>query len=206
MIALLLLCPGRGTQLPSIPKRDMRPENGVPPPPRRDLGTETGVPPYPRRDLETETEVHHTLPPVKQTDKKVLLRERKRHTARRVASARYAALSNGWVGGVPPTIQTWPGYPPPLGWGTPPPSRPGRVPPTPGMGYPPPSRPVWGTSPPQTWDEVPPPPPQTWDGVPPLPASVNRLKISPSSILRMRAAKIVPSRRTPYEGGKNNQC
>ena len=31
--------------------------------------------------------------------KKVLLRERKRHTARRVASARYAALSRG--GGVP---------------------------------------------------------------------------------------------------------
>ena len=31
--------------------------------------------------------------------KKVLLRERKRHTARRVASARYAALCNG--GGVP---------------------------------------------------------------------------------------------------------
>ena len=32
-------------------------------------------------------------------NKKVLLRERKRHTARRVASARYAALCNG--GGVP---------------------------------------------------------------------------------------------------------
>ena len=33
-------------------------------------------------------------------NKKVLLRERKRHTAHRVASARYAALSSGW-GGVP---------------------------------------------------------------------------------------------------------
>ena len=77
--------------------------------------------------------------------KKVLLRERKRHTARRVASARYVALSNGGGdtpsspgrGGTPPTIQTWPGgYPPhhpdlagggnpppcpDLGWGTPPP-------------------------------------------------------------------------------------
>ena len=31
-------------------------------------------------------------------DKKVLLRERKRDTARRVASARYAALSHGWEG------------------------------------------------------------------------------------------------------------
>ena len=38
--------------------------------------------------------------------KKVLLRERKRHTARRVASARYAALSNGGgAGGYP--IQSW---------------------------------------------------------------------------------------------------
>ena len=35
-----------------------------------------------------------------QANKKVLLRKRKRHTARRVASARYAALSNGG-GGVP---------------------------------------------------------------------------------------------------------
>ena len=58
-------------------------------------------------------------------DKKVLLRERKRHTTRPVASARCAALSNGGEGGtpfspgrggyphhpdlawVPPTIQTW---------------------------------------------------------------------------------------------------
>ena len=31
-------------------------------------------------------------------NKKVLLRERKSHTARRVASARYAALSNGGGG------------------------------------------------------------------------------------------------------------
>ena len=33
-------------------------------------------------------------------NKKVLLRERKRHTTRRVASARYAALCK-WGGGVP---------------------------------------------------------------------------------------------------------
>ena len=61
----------------------------------------------------------------KSANKKVLLRERKRHTACRVGSARYAALSSGWggypipgLGGIP-----WPGldgegYPIP-GWGYP---------------------------------------------------------------------------------------
>ena len=51
-------------------------------------------------------------------NKKVLLRKRKRHTVRRVASARYAALSNGGGGGVPHPdwgypIQSWlgGGYP-----------------------------------------------------------------------------------------------
>ena len=68
-------------------------------------------------------------------NKKVLLRERKRHTARRVASARYAALSNGW--GCTPVLPHHPdlaGYPP-----------------IPGMGCLPPSRPGWGTHPPQGW-------------------------------------------------------
>ena len=106
-------------------------------------------------------------------NKKVLLRERKRHTARRVASARYAALSHGgrgggypiqpWVWGYP--IQSWlrEGYPdvtpphPDMGWGTP----------HPDLG--------WGTKPPiQTWDWVPPSagwgtPAWTWDGEPPHP-------------------------------------
>ena len=76
-------------------------------------------------------------------NKKVLLRERKRHTARHVASAHYAALSHRWGG--------YPGYPPypNLRWVTPP-SRPGQggpqVPPPskPEMGYPPPSRPGQG--------------------------------------------------------------
>ena len=77
-------------------------------------------------------------------NKKVLLRESKRHTARRVASARSAALSPGWVGGTPSStngrgitpyspdgvytpIQYWWGYPgyltpPPMSWmGLPPP-------------------------------------------------------------------------------------
>ena len=107
-------------------------------------------------------------------NKKVLLRERKWHTARRVASARYAALSNGYhppsrpgQGGTPGTPHHpdlargylgyphnpdlaggTPGYPhPDLGWGTPP-SRPviGHPPPIPGMGYPP--RPEMGGTPP----------------------------------------------------------
>ena len=117
-------------------------------------------------------------------NKKVILRESKRHTARRVASTRYAALSNpDLVGGYP--IQTWLGVPPsrPGQGGTP--SRPGQgVPPT-GMGYPPPEmgyppnwdgvplRPGMGYSsrpgteyPPQTWDRVPRPRPGM--GYPPL--------------------------------------
>ena len=119
-------------------------------------------------------------------NKKVLLRECKRHTAHRIASARYATLSNGW-GGYP--IQSW-------WWGVP------GVPPSPsrpGWGYPGyPHHPDlgWGT-PTQTWEGVPPPPlrpgmgypPQTWDGLPP-PTSVDRLKILPSPILWMRAVII----------------
>ena len=76
-------------------------------------------------------------------NKKVLLRERKRHTTRRVASARYAALCNGGEGCTPSQVGGYPiqglgggvphlrcrGYPtsglgtpphhPDLGWGTP---------------------------------------------------------------------------------------
>ena len=60
-------------------------------------------------------------------NKKVLLRERKRHTARRLVIARYAALSPDLRGvphpdlrrGTPPPV-SWMGYPPylDLGWGT----------------------------------------------------------------------------------------
>ena len=51
------------------------------------------------------------------SNKKVLLRERKRHTARRVASARYADLSRG---GTPSHVRGGGGYPVPcLGGGTP---------------------------------------------------------------------------------------
>ena len=89
-------------------------------------------------------------------NKKVFLRERKRHTARRVASARYAGGQ-----GVPHPVMVWggthpvmwdgvPPHHPDLGWGTPPPSRRG-------MGYPPPSDVGWGI-PPQSdlgWDTPP---------------------------------------------------
>ena len=92
-------------------------------------------------------------------NKKVLLREHKRHTARRVASARYAVLSNGgggtpsshggggypiqsWWGGTPSSPDWWweGGYPIQswlgvlhlvLTWGTL-----GTTPSRPGMGYP----------------------------------------------------------------------
>ena len=90
-------------------------------------------------------------------NKKVLLREHKGHTARRVASARYwgggTPSSHGWgyppnhpdLAGVPPptTIQTW-------SRGVP------QVPPSP-------SRPGWS---------YPPPPIQTWLGYPPSPVEV----------------------------------
>ena len=66
--------------------------------------------------------------------KKVLLRERKRHTEHRVASARYAALSPERVGGSPSSP----------GWGVPPSA--GWVPPCPEL--------EWGTLPHQL-DEVP---------------------------------------------------
>ena len=107
-----------------------------------------------------------------EVNKKVLLRERKRHTARRVASACYAALSNGWEG-VPHPVLVVGGYtshPPPsrpgregtshhpdLGWGTPQPRHGiGYLPPTqPGMGYLPHPDLGWGTLHPQTWDGVP---------------------------------------------------
>ena len=75
--------------------------------------------------------------------KKVLLRERKRHTARRVASARYAALSPNLGGGGYP-IQSWTGEPcklgyPHLSW-----------PETwPGWGVYPISGPGWGSTPSQ---------------------------------------------------------
>ena len=77
------------------------------------------------------------------SNKKVLLRERKRHAARRVGSACYAALSPDWgypiqslTGGLPHVVLTWDGgtLHPDLGWV--PPSKPGNgVPPRPHLGW-----------------------------------------------------------------------
>ena len=104
-------------------------------------------------------------------DKKVLLRERKRHTARRVASTPYVVLT-----GYPPQ----PGYPP--SQGTPPGAGypPGRVPPLAGPGRVPPRLPhgILGNVAKHYGIRVPPP-------------DVNRLKTLPSPILRMRAVKIL---------------
>ena len=93
-------------------------------------------------------------------NKKVLLRERKRHTASRVPSARYADLSPDREGGtpsspltrqVPHLVLDWGGTPCwDLGWGTPTYG--------PGIGYPHPDL-GQGT------------PIQTWDGVPSLPSA-----------------------------------
>ena len=103
-------------------------------------------------------------------NKKVLLRERKRHTARRVASARYADWGGGGLpiprsggGGTHPQIQG--GFPVPGPGGTPSQVR--------GRGVPHPrsrgaySIPGWGEGVPHQdlgWGT---PPGQTWDGVPP---------------------------------------
>ena len=142
-------------------------------------------------------------------NKKVLLRERKRHTARRVASARYAALSSGGgrvTPGTPPSRpgQGYPGYHPhhPDLAGVPPHPRPG-------MGYPPTIQTWPGYPPTQTWDGVPPTSDLGWvpplphhpdlAGVPPPPSSrpgwgtpsrcglTHKVKILPSPILGMRA-------------------
>ena len=132
------------------------------------------------------------------SNKKVLLRERKRHTARRVAvaSACYSGGGEGGTMGTPPTwtwdgvpplpgpgmgyppTQTWDRVPPylDLGWGTPLPR--------PEMGYPPYLDLRWGTPYPDLrWGTS--PLPRLEMGYPPPPASVNRLKILPSPILRM---------------------
>ena len=142
-------------------------------------------------------------------NKKVLLRQRKRHTARRVASTRFSDLSpDVGGGGYPPVLiliryppvsrmgypstcldlgwappgWTWDGVPPPclnLGWGSPrqqdgvPPSRPG-------MGVPHHVDLGWGYL----------PCPDLGRGTAPPLASVNRLKILPSLILRMRVVII----------------
>ena len=95
------------------------------------------------------------------------MRERKSHTVRRVASARYAALSNGGgVGGTPPSRPDRgnprvPSTPVRPGWGAPPTVQtwPGGYPgypPHPDLGCGTPSRPAMGYPPVPTLDGVPP--------------------------------------------------
>ena len=140
---------GWDTPLP-IPGTEYPPTwDGVPPPP---LQWWTDIPKY---------------------NKKVLLRERKRHTAHRIASAHYAALCNG---GTP--SQVWGGTP----------SQVGGYPISGQGGYPISGR---GVHPSQVWGvpRVPPPPPgQTWDGVPPRPERWG----TPAYHLRTRAVITTP--------------
>ena len=144
------------------------------------------------------------------TNKKVLLRERKRHTVRSVESARYAALSPDERGrggrgygvtpsspgqgeypevplhldldGVLPPTWTWDGIvPPPWTWD--------GVPPHLDLGWGSPSVWTWDGVPPISWMGTshldlgwgtPPPPIQTWDGVPPT-SPVGRMTVTLNS-------------------------
>ena len=142
--------------------------------------------------------------------KKVLLRERKRHTARRVVSTPSVVLP-GYPPGqdTPPArVPPWAGYPP--GQGTPP----GRVPPQagyppsqgtpparvpPSQGTPQPGYPPGQGTPPAGPDRVPPSCPMAfWEmlqsimgyGYPPGCEQTNKVKL-------------LPSRRTTYAGGNN---
>ena len=126
-------------------------------------------------------------------DKKVLLRERKRHTARCVASACYAG-----GGGVPhPVMVGGGGTSSSHGGGTPSSHGGGRrntkPPHHPDLAGVPPTIQTWPRYPPHHPDlaRAPPPPTiQTWLGYPP-PVEVwtDKLKTVPSPILRMRAVK-----------------
>ena len=66
-------------------------------------------------DIEVSSELSCQTPqPDLEINKKVLLRERKRHTARRVASTCYVALSSDWGGGGGYLIQSLMGNPHPV--------------------------------------------------------------------------------------------
>ena len=114
--------------------------------------------------------------------KKVLLRERKRHTDRHIASPSVVLV---W--GVPP-IWTWPGGVTHPWQGVPriPPSGPGWGTPCPRLDGVPPSGPGLGTSPPiQGWMGYSPPSGPGRRTPTPSPG-VDKLKTLPSLILRMR--------------------
>ena len=120
----------------------------------------------------------------------MLLRERKRHTAHRVASTPYVVLT-----GYPPRQGTPPGQ------GTPP----ARVPPRPG--YPPARVPPW-------LDLAGYPPGWTWQGTPPqLPHGIlgnvakhYGIRVPPPRCELTNKVKLLPSRRTTYAGSNNSQA
>ena len=144
-------------------------------------------------------------------NKKVLLRECKRHTACPVASARYAALCNGGVpqvGGTPSQVGAYPisalrGAPHlRSGWGTPsqvgvPNLRSGRVPHLRSGGTPSQVGVYPGYPLPIPEMGVPPYPDLRWG----TPASVNRLKILPFLILYMWAVIKWGIDKTVYNSG-----
>ena len=119
------------------------------------------------------------------SNKKVLLRERKRHTARRVASNPYVVLT-----GYPPSQGTppWPGYPP--GQGTPPPGYP------PSQGTPPARVPPW-------LDLAGYPPPWLPHGILGNVAKHYGIWVPPPRCELTNKVKLLPSRRTTYAGGNN---
>ena len=141
------------------------------------------------------------------SNKKVLLRERKRHTARCVVSTPSVVLpgypphpdlagGGGYLTRVPPRVPPWPGYPPPA-----------RIPPQPGY---PPRLDLAGYPPTAPWHSgemlqsimgygYPPSCPMAfWEmlqsimgyGYPPGCEQTNKVKL-------------LPSRRTTYAGGNN---
>ena len=137
-------------------------------------------------------------------NKKVLVRERKRHTASRVASTPYVVLTGYPPDRVPPVL-TWPG-------GVPTWVPPSRVPPQLDLAWYPPGWTWHGTPPGWTWQGTPPQldlawylPPQVsapwhsgkcckalWDMGTPTPGCEQTNKV-----------KLLPSRRTTYAGGNN---
>ena len=131
------------------------------------------------RRMSTLWVTHHIIVKQCNFNKKVLLRERKRHTDRGVTST---GGGGGTPAGVPPARVPPTGYPPHQG--TPPTTISWKV------GTPPPSA-GWGT-PPISWMGYPPPVVQTWEGrYPPPPRCelTDKLKILPPLVLRPRSVK-----------------
>ena len=137
------------------------------------------------------------------SNKKILLRERKRHTARHVASAHYADLLGGY------SVQSWTGGTPSFLMGVPPISWMGFLPSRPGMGYPPIS---WMGYPHLTWDGVPSPksrrmgyPQSAGWGTPPSSSGMGTPHqldgVPPPKVEQTHTCENITSHRTTYAGG-----